>query len=126
MPYLNDRSLDAALQVIVTEGSRLDICTAEPTSYAQATSTLSVGNKTGIAPGAVGDRSPNGRKTTIPAVVSGAPGAITGNGTATHWAITDPTNSRLLAAGVLSAGQVVVSGNTWTSTAFDIGLADAA
>jgi hypothetical protein len=124
MPLISDYCFDAGLAKII-EGTRLDICTAEPSTYAEATATFSKGNKTGMTAGAAADRAPNGRKSTIPAVVSGAAGAVTGSGTVTHWAWTDPSNSRLLSAGALSASQAVTSGNTFTTSAFDIGFPDA-
>jgi hypothetical protein len=51
---------------------------------------------------------------------------VTGTGTASHYAIVDTVNSRLLAAGALSAPQAVTDGNVFTLTAFDIGIPDPA
>jgi hypothetical protein len=50
---------------------------------------------------------------------------VTATGTATHFAITDTVNSRLLATGALTASQGVTSGNSFTLTTFDIGIPDA-
>lgn len=122
MPYLNDFVLDAALSVLDTDANRLDICSQEPTNYAGATSTYTLGNKTGISVGSPADRTPNGRRVTIAAIVDGD---VTGTGTASHWAISDTSNSRLLAAGSLSASQAVTTGNIFTLAAFDIGIPDA-
>lgn len=123
MPYLNDLVLDSGLSIVAGASRRLDICTAEPSTYAAATSTLTVGNKTGITVGSPAANSPSGRKVTVPQVVSGSPGSVTAGGTATHWALSDPGNSRLLAAGTLSPSQVVTNGNTWTTTAvIDVAL----
>lgn len=123
MATLNDRVLDNGLTVLDTEASRVDICSQEPTSYAEATSTYTLGNETSISISASADASPNGRKVTL-AAVSGAP--VTGTGTATHYAISDTSNSRLLATGSLSASQVVTSGNTFSLTASDIRIPDPA
>ena len=109
----------------VATATRQIACSAQPTTYTEATSTFSKGNKTGMTAGAAADRTPNGRKSTIPAIVGGAPGSVTGSGTVTHWAWTDPSNSRLLSAGALAASQGVTSGNTFTTSAFDIGFPDA-
>ncbi len=122
MALLVDYVLDGALAK-AQEATRLDICTQEPATYTEATSTYSKGNKTSVSVGAIGDRTPNGRKVTVPAVTNGS---VTGNGTASHWSLTDPANSRLIAANSLAASQVVTSGNTFSSTAFDIGIPDAA
>lgn len=123
MAYLNDRVLDNGLTVLDTEATRLDICSQEPTTYAEATSTYTLGNKTSLSIGAPADRTPSGRKVTVAAI---SDGTVTGTGTATHWAIVDTGNSRLLATGALSASQSVTSGNTFTLTSFDLGIPDAA
>lgn len=123
MPLFADFLMDLALANLDTNANRLDICSAEPTSYAQATSTLTLGNKTSLSVGAPADRTPNGRKVTV---ATFSDGAVTATGTATHWAITDTTNSRLLATGALAASQAVTNGNTFSLAAFDIGIPDAA
>lgn len=123
MAFVADYVLDAALAKLDTEANRLDICTQEPTTYAEATSTYTKGNKTSLSVGAPADRSPNGRKVTVAAITDGS---VTGDGTVTHWAIVDTGNSRLLATGALSASQAVTNGNPFTLAAFDIGIPDAA
>lgn len=123
MSLVADRCLDAALQVLTSEVNRLDICSSEPTTYTQATSTYTLGNKTSPTVGSPADASPNGRKVTVSAITNGT---VTGTGTAGYWALVDTSNSRLLAAGPLSATQAVTSGNTFTLTAFDIRIPDAA
>jgi hypothetical protein len=124
MAYLNDRVLDNGLTVLDTEANRLDICHTEPTTYTQATSTYTVGNKTGISIGAPAARAPSGRKVTVAAISDGSVTATsTGSSDdAQYWAITDTSNSRLLAAGALSASQMVTSGNSFSLGAFDIGI----
>jgi hypothetical protein len=119
MAYLNTRVQDFGLNVLDTEANRFDICTQEPTTYAEATTTYSRGNKTGYSVGSPQAGTGTARKVVCPAITDGS---VTGNGTATHWAITDTVNSRLLAAGTLSASQVVTTGNTFTIGAFDIAL----
>ena len=123
MATINDRVLDNGLTILDLEASRVDICSQEPASYAEATSTYTLGNETSISISAPADASPNGRKVTL-AAVSGA--SVTGTGTATHYAISDTGNSRLLATGSLSASQVVTSGNTFSLTASDIRIPDPA
>lgn len=123
MPLFADYLLDAALSKLDTEMSRIDICSVEPTTYTAATSTNTLGNKTGVSVGAPADRSPNGRKVTVAAITDGS---VTGTGTAAAYAGTDPANSRLLIANTLSVSQAVTSGNTFTLAAFDAGIPDAA
>lgn len=123
MAFIADYVLDAALSKLDTEANRLDITSQEATTYTEATSTYTLGNKTSLSIGAPGDRTPNGRKVTVAAITDGS---VTGTGTATHWAIVDTANSRLLATGSLSSSQAVTDGNTFTLAAFDIGIPDAA
>lgn len=123
MALISDFVLDAALNVFTTSATRLDITSSEPTTYAQATSTASLGNKTGITVSAPANATPNGRMVTISAITDGT---VTATGTATHYAITDPANSRLLAAGAISSPQVVTSGNVFTTSAANIRFPDVA
>lgn len=122
MPFLNSRVLDNGLTVLDTEADKLYLCSQEPTTFAEATSTYALGNKDSISIGAPADRSPSGRQVTVAAIVAGAPGNITASGTATHYAIVDSVNSRLLATAALTASQVVTNGNTFTTASFTIGI----
>ena len=119
MAYINDLAFDAAVGYLITNGNRLHICSQEPTLVGTL---YSLGNKSSITLGAAGAGTPSGRKTTVPAITDGS---VTGNGTATHWAIINTGATILVATGQLSASQVVASGNTFTLGAFDITITDA-
>lgn len=123
MAMISDFILDAALSILDTAANRIDICSAEPTTFAAATTTLTLGNGVPSISAPV-DRvaAGNGRKVVASAL---AATAVTGTGTATHFALTDTANSRLLATGALTASQAVISGNSFTLTSFDIGIPDA-
>lgn len=121
MAFISDTVLDAALNIFTNSANRLDITSQEATSYAQATSTYTLGNKTGITVSAPGDGSPNGRRVTISAITDGA---VTGTGTAAYYAITDTTGSQLLATGSLTASQVVTNGNIFSTSAITIRIPD--
>ena len=121
MSFLHDDVMDDGLDVLDTLADRLDICSQEPTTYAEATSTYTLGNKTSLSIGAPEDRSGGGRKVAVAAITDGS---VTGTGTASHWAITDVSESKLLATGALSSSESVTSGNTFTLNAFDIGIPD--
>lgn len=123
MAYINDYVFDNGLTKLDTEANRLDICSQEPTNYTQATASYTLGNKTSLSVGAPGDRSPNGREVIVAAITDGS---VTSTNTATHWAVVDTINSRLLATGALASSQAVTSGNTFTLGAFAIGIPDAA
>lgn len=120
MAFLNDRVLDFGLTVLDTEATKIHICSSEPSTFAGVAG-VSLGNK-GLAAGGIGapaTRAPSGRKVTVAAF---SDGSVTGTGTASHYAIVDEVNSRLLAANSLSASQAVTSGNTFSLDAFDIGV----
>lgn len=120
MAYLNDRVLDNGLTVLDTEATTLHICSAEPTVFGTLNS---LGSKT-LAAGDItlGDGTVSGRRAIVAALTGGS---VSSTGTATSYAIVDTTNSRLLAAGALSASQSVTSGNTFSTSAFNITIPDA-
>lgn len=119
--FICDNILDNGLAYLVANGDRLDICSTQPTTYTQATATYTLGNATCV-PGALGNGATSGRKTTIGAISGGS---VTGTGTAGYFGITDGS-SELLVAGALSAPQSVTQNNTFTLTAFDVTIPDAA
>jgi hypothetical protein len=123
MPSLNNRVFDNGLSVLDTEASRIDLTSQESTTYTEATSTHTLGNSTSLSIAAPSDRSGGGREVIVSAI---SDGSVTGNGTATHYAIVDVSNTRLLATGSLTASQVVASGNTFTLGSFTIGIPDPA
>jgi hypothetical protein len=121
MASIADRVFDSGLTVLDTEATHIHVCSAEPTVFGTLNS---LGNKNFGAGGCFGapaDRTGGGRKVSSTAVTDGS---VTSTGTATHWAVTDTTNSRLLATGALASSQAVTSGNTFTLSSFDIGIAD--
>ena len=121
MASIADRVLDNGLTVLDTEANRVDLTSQEAASYTEATSTYTLGNKTSISIGSPTDRTGGGRKVTMAAI---SDGSITGTGTATHYAIVDTSNSRLLVTGSLTASQSVTTGNTFSLEALDIGIPD--
>lgn len=121
MATIADRVLDNGLTVLDTEANRVDLTSQEATTYAEATSTYTLGNATSISIGSPTDRTGGGRKVTMAAISNGS---ITGTGTATHYAIVDTLNSRLLVTGLLTASQSVTTGNTFSLEALDIGIPD--
>ena len=118
---VHDDVLDAALQYIEDNCDELVICSAAPTTYAEAHTTYALGDKpnpTFTGP-ANGDAS--GRKTTVDAVVGAD---VDATDTATHVALTDTGNSKLLYVTELADPQVVTFGNTFSLAAWDIEIAD--
>ena len=121
--YINDYIFDGGLTLLDTEGDRLDICSTRPTTYAEAITTYSLGNKTSLSIGAPEDGDSSGRKVVVAAFTDGT---VTGTDTAAFFAIVDVSAMRLLVTGSLSASQAVTSGNTFSLPAIDITIPDAA
>ncbi len=87
---VNNLVLDAALDVVIDNADRVDVCSVEPVTYAEATSTYTLATETMV----VGegndynttDGDTSGRKVAISAK-NGI--TVTGTGMATHVALTD-------------------------------------
>ena len=122
MAFIADYILDAALSKLDIEADRIYITSQEVVSYTEAITTYGLGVKTSLSISAPLDRTPNGRKVTV---AQFADGSVTATGTATHYAIVDSVNSRLLATGSLAQPQVVTTGNIFSLADMDIGIADA-
>jgi len=123
MATLNDRVFDNGLTVLDTEANEIHITSQEATTFANATSTYTLGDSSSLSIGAPQDRTGGGREVVVAAVTDGS---VTGTGTATHYAIVDTANSRLLATGSLAASQSVTSGNTFTLSSITVGIPDPA
>lgn len=122
MPLLSDNVMDEGLDYLSSHGSRVDICSQEPANFTEATSTHTLGNKTGLTTGAAENGDVSGRKVVVPAITDGS---VTGTGTATHWALSKTTaTTELLASQSLASSQGVTSGNVFSLTAADIGILD--
>tara|TARA_R110000824_G_scaffold356213_2_gene543417 strand:+ start:1335 stop:1706 length:372 start_codon:yes stop_codon:yes gene_type:complete len=121
MATLNDRVFDNGLTILDTEANKITVTSQESTTYASANSTHALGASTSLSIAAPADRSGGGRKVTVAAI---SDGAVSATGTATHYAIIDTSNTRLLVTGSLTASQAVTNGNTFTLASFDIGIPD--
>lgn len=121
MAFLADYILDLALAELDTATSTLYITSAEATTYAEASSTYALGNKTSLSIGAPGNRGAGGREVIV---ASFTDGAVTATNTATHWAITK-SGTTLMATGSLGSSQAVTNGNAFTLAAFAVGIPDA-
>jgi hypothetical protein len=123
MATLDNRVFDNGLTVLDTEANKVLVTSQEATTYTEANATYALGNSTSLSVAAPTDRSGGGRKVVVASITDGS---VTGTGTATHFALVDTSNTRLLATGSLSASQSVTSGNTFTLASFDIGIPDPA
>jgi hypothetical protein len=123
MATLNDRVFDNGLTVLDTEANKILVTSQEATTFTEANVTYALGNSTSLSIAAPSDRSGGGREVVVAAITDGS---VIGTGTATHYAIVDTVNSRLLATSTLTASQAVTSGNTFTLSSVSIGIPDPA
>ena len=119
MPAINDNVYDQGLNYADTNGTRLDICSADPGLTYSSVTTNTLGNDT-VNTGAPQDGVTDGRRVVVPAITAGS---VTGTGTATHWALTNGTDT-VIASGTLTPNQAVTNGNTFTLDAISITLRD--
>jgi hypothetical protein len=120
MAFIADTVFDNGLTIVDTNGTRLDICSSEPTTYSEATSSLTLGNDT-VNTGAPTNGATDGRRVIVPAITAGT---VTGTGTAAFWALTNGSDT-LYATGSLSSSQAVTTGNTFSLDAVSITIRDA-
>jgi len=120
MAFMNDEVFDQGLDWAIANGTRLDIVTTDPGGTFATVTANSVGNETVTLSATADAATGTGRRTTVPAVTAGT---VTATDTATHWAITNGTDT-VVASGALSASQAVTLGNPWTLSAFDLILRD--
>lgn len=117
---LSNGVLDALLSYISGNCENLYICNAQPTTFAEASTTYKIGTKASPSfTGPADDTS--GRKVTLDAITDGT---VSATDTATWFALTDDSLSELLLAQELSSSQGVSSGNTFTLTASVINVPD--
>jgi len=121
MATLSNRVYDNGLSVLDTEANKILITSQEAVDYTDANSTSALGNSTSLSIAAPSDRTGGGREVVVAAI---SDGSVTGTGTATHYAIVDTVNTRLLATGSLTTSQSVASGNTFSLGSFTIGIPD--
>lgn len=76
MAFIADIIFDSGLSYATTNGTRMDICSSEPTTYAAATSTASLGNSS-VTTGAPENGAVNGRRVQTAAITAGS---VTGTG----------------------------------------------
>ncbi len=124
---LGPRVLDVGLSALDAECDKIYVCSAEPTTYSQATTagTYALGNKSftqGTVFGSPGAGSPDGRASVSVAVTDGS---ITNSGTISHWAAVDSTTSRLLARGPVTGGIAVTGGQVFTLGAVTVTMSGA-
>lgn len=120
--YANDDVMDGALSIVAL-GNVIVVCSAQPTTRAEAITTYALADVT-VTPGdgngdfAIADGTPDGRQLTVEAQSSFT---VDVSGSATHIAICDGT--RLLYVTTCTT-QSLTAGNTVSTPAWKIRIAD--
>lgn len=124
MAFLHDDIFDTGLTQLTTVVENLYICSAEPTTFAEASSTYKLGTKSG-GPTITGptDRTGGGREVSAGAI---SDGVVDATGNASWFALCDNSASKLLVTQQLATAQDVTLGNPFTLTAFKVGIPDPA
>ena len=125
MAALHDDVLDNGIQEIIDKVENIYICSSDPVlDFTAASNTAKLGTK--ASPSLSGtnpqDGASNGRRVVFSAITDGT---VNTAGTATHYAVTDDSASKVLASAALSASKDLATGSPWTLTEFSITIPDA-
>lgn len=113
--------LDGALNVIDANATRMTVCSSEPTTYTEGNATFALADITIDGTDiAIADGDTSGRKATI-AAQAGV--TIDTSGTATHVALLDVANTKLLYVTTCTS-QALTAAGTVDFPAWDIEIAD--
>jgi len=116
---LGDKMLDSGIGYVSSNADKIYICSQQPTTYAEATSTYALGSANfgvGLVAGAP-QAATGGRKVATNAVTAGTISAV---GTPTYWAIVDSVNSLLLATGPMTGSVTTDISKAWSLEAIEI------
>lgn len=118
---LHDDILDLGLTQLTTDVENLYICSAQPTTFLEASNTYKLGTK--ATPSITGptDGDSSGRKVVIAAITDGT---VDATGNAAWFALCDNSSSKLLVSANLASAQDVTLGNPFTLTETDITIPD--
>src|SRR5512139_3932100 len=120
--YRNDLMLDAAFDWVRARVTKINVCSTQPTTYAQATSTYMLAQGTLTSTGiTVTNGDTNGRKMHV-ASKTGLTVSVTG--TAAHVALSGSTGSTLLLVTTCTT-QALTTGNTVNIPTWKDTIADA-
>lgn len=122
MAFILDAAFDSLLNRVCDNVENLYLNSAEATTFTEASSTNLLGTKATPSIAAAANATPNGRQRTVAAITDGS---VSATGTATHIALTDDSASELALTNSLTSSQSVTSGNTFTTDAMIIRVADA-
>ena len=121
MANVADEVFDSLLDYVDTNGNAIYICSADPSTYTEASSTYALGSTSSVTISTPADRTGGGRELTVSSFNDGL---SSGTGTATHWALVNTSGSAFLLSGSLGTSQSVIPGEPFGMSSFTIGLPD--
>lgn len=121
MANVADEVFDSLLDYVDTNGNAIYICSADPSTYTEASSTYALGSKSSITISTPVDRTGGGREITVSGFNNGL---TTGTGTATHWALVNTSGSAFLLSGSLGTSRAVTPSTSFGMSTFAVGLPD--
>lgn len=121
MSNVSDEVFDALLDYVDSNANALYICSADPSTYAEATTTYALGSKSSLTVSTPSDKTGGGREITVSSFNDGL---SSGTGTASHWALVNTSGSAFLLSGSLGTTQSVIPGEPFGMSSFTIGLPD--
>lgn len=123
MSMIHDDLLDLPLQDIVDTTENLYICSAEPTTFTEASVTYKLGTKASPTLSSPQDRSGGGREIILSAITDGV---VDADGDAAYWCLCDNSESKLLVVQALTAPVTVSTIVPFLMTQQSIGIPDPA
>jgi len=123
MSELGNSVFDNGLNYIYSNTEKLYLLSADPGLMWSNIASYALGNKSSPTISTPADRTEGGREVVVSAVTDGS---CTGTGDATHYALTDDSESDILVSGPLSGTLSMTSGAAFATDSFSIGIPDPA
>jgi hypothetical protein len=120
MAYLHTDVYDDGLNQITTLTETLYLLNADPELTWATVVSAAIGHRVAPSISIPVDRVSGGGREVIVAAITD--GTVSAAGTATHWAVTDDSATKVLASGLLDNSQLLTDGNTFTLNAISIGI----
>jgi hypothetical protein len=120
MAYLHTDVYDDGLNQITTLTETLYLLNADPELTWATVVSAAIGHRVAPSISIPVDRVSGGGREVIVAAITD--GTVSATGTATHWAVTDDSATKVLASGLLDNSQLLTDGNTFTLNAISIGI----
>lgn len=117
--YLHNDVYDNGLSVLTSNTETVYLLSADPGLTWANIANYALGSKSSPSVSSPADRTSGGREVTISEITDGTTDTT---GTATHYAVTDDSASKIFVSQALSPSKEVVSGNDFTLGEITVGI----